>query len=211
MNERRRFYRIDDSVILNYQAFPDYQVDEAISRLKMLGTQHQKLQSSLSKLEERLVFLFNEISEPLPEIAEALKLINRKVNLIGSIQQNSGELSIKGDNSSTYAPTHEVNLSGSGLAFYSPTKFSIGETMEIEFVLFPSYYNVKAIGRVVNSREDPGDEVESRYQIAVDFVFLREEDREQIIYHVLTKQGRELKAQRELDKSVKLFDINSVN
>lgn len=205
MNERRRFYRIDDSVILNYQAFPDYQVDEAISRLKMLGTQHRKLQSSLSNLEERLVYLFNEIAEPLPEIAEALRLINRKVNLLGSMQQNAGEFSIKGDSSSTYAPTHEVNLSGSGLAFHSPTKFSIGETMEIEFVLFPSYYSVKAIGRVVNSREEPADEVESRYQIAVDFVFLKEDDREQIINHVLTKQGRDLKAQREIVESEKLF------
>ncbi len=200
MKERRRFYRIDESVVLNYRAFPEDQLDEAISRLKMLSSQHRILQNSLGSLELRLDFLLDEISEPLPEIAEALKIINRKLSILSHLDSTDTDTALALEKTAT-TPTHEINLSGSGLAFFSPTSFSIDETMEIEFVLFPDYYNVKAIGRVVTCREVDNTDEQSKYEVAVDFIYLKEADREFVVSHVLKKQGEEIKMQREIRES----------
>ena len=201
MKERRRFYRINDSVVLNYRAFPEEQVDEAISRLKMLSSQHKLLHNSLGGLELRLDFLLQEITEPLPEIAEALKLINRKLSILSHLDSpdtNSVLELDKNNIEATPVPTHEVNLSGGGLAFYSPGAIPIGETMEIELALFPDYYNVRGVGRVVDCREVEEADPDKKYEVAVDFIYLQEEDREYIIAHILKKQSEELKEQREL-------------
>ncbi len=200
MEERRRFYRIDDSVVLNYRAFPEDQIGEEVSRLKLLGSQHQSLQTSLGGLELRLDFLLEEISEPLPEIAEALKIINRKISILSHLDNANAEtaLGLLPDKSSV--EPQAVNLSGSGLAFFSPTNFSNGETMEIQFILLPEYYDIKAIGRVVSSRESGSDEPERKFEVAVDFIYLNEKDQEFIVSHILRKQGEELKEQRELEK-----------
>jgi len=199
MEERRRFYRIDDSVILNYKPFPEEQMDETISRLEMLNSQHKLLQNSLGSLELRLDFLLEEITEPLPEIAEALKIINRKISILSQLDSADTEsaLGLKAD-SRAAIETHEVNMSGSGLAFFSPSGFSHGETMEIECSLLPEYYNIKAIGRVVDCREADETDSDKKYRVAVDFVYLRETDREFMIAHILKKQGDELKEQREI-------------
>ena len=196
MKERRRFYRIDDSVILSYKPFPEEQMDETISRLEMLNSHNRVLQDSLGGLELRLDFLLEEISEPLPEIAEALKIINRKLGILSQLESvDTGESAVE---LVTSVETQEVNLSGSGLAFFSPMSFPQGETMEIECALLPDFYNIKAIGRVVTCREVNEADSDMRYQVAVDFVYLRETDREFIISHILKKQGEELKEQREV-------------
>ncbi len=197
MEERRRFYRIDDSVILNYKPFPEEQMDETISRLEMLSSHHKLLQSSLGSLELRLDFLLEEIEAPLPEIAEALKIINRKLSILSQLESANTESAL-GLNSESTTERHTVNLSGSGLAFSSPTSFAQGEVMEIECALLPEYYNVKAIGRVVSCREEAESDSGMKYLIAVDFVYLREADRESIIAHILKKQGEELKEQKEV-------------
>ncbi len=200
MKERRRFYRINDSVILNYQPFPEDQLDERIAHFTMLGSQHRLLQSSLTGLELRLEFLLDEISEPLPEIAEALKIINRKLGILSHLGESGPDAALGLRTAADTVPTQQVNLSGSGLAFHSPTELSLGETMEIEFVLFPEYYNVKAIGKVVACRERNGVDPDQKFEIAVDFVYLKEEDQEFIVAHVLRKQGEEIKRQKELEK-----------
>jgi hypothetical protein len=199
MEERRRFYRIDDSVILNYRPFPEEQMDETISRLEMLKSQHKLLQNSLGSLELRLDFLLDEITEPLPEIAEALKIINRKISILSQLDSADTEsaLGLKASSADSIE-THEVNLSGSGLAFFSPTSFSHGETMEIECSLLPEYFNIKAIGRVVDCRETDETDSDKKYRVAVDFIYLRETDREFMIAHILKKQGDELKEQRKI-------------
>ncbi|MFK8067985.1 MAG: PilZ domain-containing protein [Gammaproteobacteria bacterium] len=200
MEERRRFYRIDDSVVLNYRAFPENRIDEEISRLKLLGSQHQSLQTSLGGLELRLDFLLEEISEPLPEIAEALKIINRKISILSHLDNENTESALGLQPNKLSVETQEVNLSGSGLAFYSPAGFSREETMEIQFILLPEYYDIKAIGRVVSSRESGSLEQEKKFEVAVDFIYLNEKDQEFIVSHVLRRQGEELKEQRALEK-----------
>lgn len=198
MKERRRFYRVDDSVILNYRLFPMHQLDKAVARLKVLNSQHKNLHDSLQAVESRLELLLDEISEPLPEIAEALKLINRKlsVGLLGN-RMDAGTYDNTDREGDTFSTTQEINLSASGLAFHSPISFSHGETMEIEFVLFPEYCNIKAIGKVVACREKEDELHEGMFRVAIDFIYVREEDRESIISHVLLKQGKDLKKQRQ--------------
>ena|GEM_PF-459796 len=201
MKERRRFYRIDDSVILNYMPFPEEQIDEAISRIEMLKSQHKLLQNSLGSIELRLDYLLEEISEPLPEIAEALKIINRKLSILSQFESPTTESALGLSMESMNSEVHEVNMSGSGLAFSSPASFFHGEIMEIEFSLLPEYYNVRAIGKVVECRELTEIDPEKKYKVAVDFIYLKEADREIIVAHILKKQGEELKNQRELHEN----------
>lgn len=200
MRERRRFYRIDDNVVFKFRRFEEAEYETVIARIRSNGAAFLEVQSSLSLIEARLELVLADISTPLPEIGEALRLMNRKLNLLSNVRHMQD-----GDQHPEFEdviPTHEINLSASGLAFRAGEMHQIGEMLEIDLLLFPDFHAVTAVGRVVGCREVESREPEERYLIAVDFDYVSQSDREQIIHHVLNRQSRELKAKREMREAM---------
>jgi hypothetical protein len=92
-----------------------------------------------------------------------------------------------------------VNLSASGIAFFTNDSLELGTPVEIRMMLLPSCTGIITYGEVIGNETVQTDEGD-RNQVRIDFTHLREEDRDMLIKHVIRKQGdmlRERRAARE--------------
>ena len=64
-------------------------------------------------------------------------------------------------------------------------------------IILPENYYIPVYSRVISCRKTRNDN--DTYSIAVEFVAMSENDREQIVHHVLKKQAEELRLIREAD------------
>lgn len=81
----------------------------------------------------------------------------------------------------------KVNLSGSGLGFFSEQSFPVGSHLILRLVLRP-FIPIQAIGKVL--RAEPMEKEEGPgFAMAVEFVQIAPDDKEAIIRHVLRTQA----------------------
>lgn len=178
--ERRRYFRIEEHVILVFreieaEAVPvDSSFREVVLDPFALGSQLELL-----SLESRA--LMRRIERDEPDIAEYLKLLERKIELIArSIVSAETDLA-------DHSP-REVNLSASGMAFLSDNAYTPGQVLELKLALLPNLLGVAAYGRVIYCRKQT-----QGYRIGVDFIGLSERDRELLIRHITKRQSRQLR------------------
>ena len=191
MRERRRFYRIADVALLNYRVVQSDSMADGIQALRSDGGSRQHLEQVFLGIDARLFELTTTLERDSPAVAEALDLINKKLGFLE-------RLVLKVDNDqdaghSDFSERH-VNLSACGMALGSPSPIAVDAHLEIELVLLPNHRYIKAYAKVVECREqldvtDPED----RYGVAVDFEYIRDEDREVLIQHIFKKQAAQLR------------------
>ena len=202
MEEKRRFYRIDDSVSLAYKTIDEGGLENAIGTLKATSGRRQKLLGSLAEIDGRITSLLPEIEDQLPDVAGVLKLLNRKVHILGrmvDIGDSSGQ-----DEDGKFAvgpkPSHQISLSAGGVSFHAADSVRVHDFLELTLTLFPEYYFFKAFGRVVSCRDALPSTPEFNKLVAVDFVFVDEDDQEYIVAHVLKKQSAMLRERQAKER-----------
>jgi hypothetical protein len=80
-----------------------------------------------------------------------------------------------------------VNLSGSGIKFFSEESYSVNSFLVLRLILRP-FIPIQAIGRIIrNDSTRKGNE--KGFEIAVEFTQISPEDREAIIRHILRSQA----------------------
>jgi hypothetical protein len=185
-SERRRYFRIDDDVILSFRA-----VEAACMELRDEDDPQPDaftLSTHLELLGLESRSLLRRIEREDPLLGDYLRLLEQKIDLIGR-----GLMSREADTS--HNPARRVSLSASGLAFNASNGFTLGDTLELKLILPPSLVGLRAYGRVVQCRkgwaQDPTD-----FHIAVDFVGLSERDRELLIRHIIKRQSQQLRSGR---------------
>lgn len=81
----------------------------------------------------------------------------------------------------------KVNLSGSGIRFFSEQEFPVNSHLVLRLILRP-FIPMQAVGKII--RIDPVQQGESAgFEIAVEFTQISPDDREAIIRHVLRTQA----------------------
>ncbi len=128
---------------------------------------------------------------PLPDLedqalAECMQVINAKLDAILKA------LSLQGEE--MQAPqVSPVNISGSGLRFYSSERFVVGDILEIKFLL-PAQPDVLyyVYGHVVRSEPSSCD----RHNACVNFTVIDEDIRSKIVKFVFEKQREQLRKKR---------------
>ncbi|OUS02309.1 hypothetical protein A9Q90_09680 [Gammaproteobacteria bacterium 54_18_T64] len=190
MEEKRRFYRIDDSVSLSYKVISEADLDDAIASSKVNSGRRHMLLSSLAELDGRINALLIDIDDQLPEVATVLKLLNRKIHIIGQMSESAES---GGEEDVIPRPTHKISLSASGVSFHAPASVRVHDCLELSLTLFPEYYFIKAFARVVSCRDALPSTPDFNKLIAVDFIFLDDDDQDYIMSHVLKKQSELLR------------------
>lgn len=182
-SERRRYFRIEDEVILFFREVRPEEVPE-------YGTFQEQdldaftLSSKLDLLTSESRPMLRRIEREYPEVGGFLRIMEQKIDLVArTILTRETEL--------LEQPTRRVSLSASGLAFESDAPFHVGRVLELKMVLPPTLAGVLAYGNVVYCR--PASPGNPAYNIAVDFIGLRERDRELLIRHVVKRQMRQLR------------------
>jgi len=187
--ERRNFFRIDDSVSLSYHKIPEDELGERVDRVELELEGNFTVMSSIASINQNMAGIMHRIETEEPDIAEYLKAINNKIDIIGrALLSNENDLVEK--------PAQPVNLSASGLAFYTSESVDIGSILELRLMLMPSFTGIVTFGEVVgcDSVEDVG---EFGYFIRINYMHMRESDRDLLIRHVIKRQGEFLRKRRE--------------
>jgi hypothetical protein len=187
--ERRQFFRVDDEVNLVYVKIDEKQIMEGsyVSE-NILG--NWPLSSALEMVTQESALLFHKIANNHPDVADYLKLIDNKIELLGqAMVMQSGQFNKNN--------IRNANLSATGVAFDSEEAFQEGDYLEIKILLVNSMAVVVACGKVVYCKKSQSDEVRHPYTIGVDYVSIKDQDRELLIKHVVKRQLQQIRDNKE--------------
>ncbi|MDD1612437.1 MAG: PilZ domain-containing protein [Methylococcaceae bacterium] len=189
--DRRRFFRINDEVDLYFRK---------IARQEATGSSHidenvltsDALPQIMDAVEQEMNGLLKRIEVAKPDIAEYLKLLNYKVDMLVECLWRQNDL-VREKNS------YHVNLSASGLAFGSEHSLNQGDYLELKILLPASRALVTTCCRVVQCRQNPAIDQRYPYVVSVDYMNMKEEDRELLIKHVIKRQMAQIREQKAFD------------
>jgi len=188
-SERRNFFRIDDSVSMSYHPVPEEEVEDRLRRMESEVAGNFTVMSSLSSINQNMAGILHRIEKDTPDVADYLKAINQKIEVLGRAL-------LSADTELTEKPAQPVNLSASGLAFYSEEPIEPGLVLELRLLL-PSFTGIITYGEVIGcdrvENEAPGFPYFSR----INFLHMREKDRDLLIRHVIKRQSDMLRQRRE--------------
>ncbi|GMQ90077.1 MAG: hypothetical protein BMS9Abin10_0423 [Gammaproteobacteria bacterium] len=182
LTERRKYCRIDDGVIFRYRLLRLSELPEDIEQLDVSPASHFTLTSMFAATSHKMEPLLQSIQQQSLEIAEYLKMLDRKLGLVARAFLMQ-EINVRDE------PPSQVNLSAGGVGFYADTPFPAGALLELEIILLPSYTGIRAYGKVAYRRHDPGAQAGLPYHVGAEFVLIRDQDRELIARHVEEKGG----------------------
>jgi len=180
VEERRRFFRIDDAVNLYYRIVDEQTVDAA-SKVTDDVLSNCSLVTALDVLNQESRLVLYRIEKNEPEIADYLKLIDSKISLLAqAVLQQNNDLS-----DSTLCNT---NLSASGIAIDVDSEIKEGEFIEVKLFLSSCIAVIVLYGKVVYCKKNSGC-----YQIGIDYINLKDADREVLIKHIVKRQMHQIR------------------
>jgi c-di-GMP-binding flagellar brake protein YcgR len=189
MNDRRRYFRINDKVSLRYRVVQDIDIETEIKRTEHEQNNLAELKNAFNCIESKIMSKMSRLEEVSPLVAEILGLYDKKLSLIESMVLQ------KDDRDNSITETQHVNLSASGMSFESNTPINEDVNLRIEMVLFPEYQFIPIYARVIDCRKKMDDNL-YRFNVAVDFIGISETDQEIIMQHILSKQAKSIKDER---------------
>ncbi len=187
--ERRRYFRIDDEIVLifkevgegvvpNPEKFENEEILDAFSLSSALDVLTQESRVHLKKLERRQ-----------PDVAEIFKNLERKIDLI---VQNL----LVNETQPSDRATQAVNISAAGIAFDADNALEPGAVIQLKMILPPSLVALMAYGKVVYCNKNANED-SFGHRIGVDFLSLREQDRELLIRYIVKRQIQQIKNREE--------------
>ncbi|MEJ2693053.1 MAG: hypothetical protein P8166_08360, partial [Candidatus Thiodiazotropha sp.] len=139
-DERREFFRIDDSIRVNYAVIDLESVPGDIE--ERVRNDRFSVMTRLQEISQHLSASLHRIEQREPDVADYLKALDEKINLLGQ-SFLAEEKDLLGQ------PSRRVNLSAGGLAMDVADELAVGDRVEIKLLLLPSYTGVLAYGEVV--------------------------------------------------------------
>ncbi len=190
--DRRHYYRIDDNALLAYRVVPPDEVQTAITRFHVGGSDRFSLSANYAGNDTALVEALSRIRAEYPSVALYLEGMERKMNLLAHLVMTTNE------DFSEY-PTRSLGLSGGGAAFDVEQEIPVGAVIELKMVLLTRYNGILAYGTVVHCAphsEETLHDPHLPWRVAVNFSTIRERDRDTITRHVLHQQAARLRKRR---------------
>lgn len=189
-DDRRNFFRVDDTIRLSLARVPEDEFEERVERLDHDRAGNFTVMSSLAAITAQMTIGLRRIENRDPDLAAYLRAIDQKIEVIGRafIAEESDEIA---------KHAVPVNLSAGGMCVGSHEAFAPGSHVEIRMLLFPSFTGLMIYGTVIDSaapKVDDGQEVQRFEQLVrVEFTHIREQDRELLIRHLLRRQSDQLR------------------
>ena len=175
-NERRNFFRIDDTVLMRYQA-----IDENSAREHQIPSLFKEdgaysLMNELMKIDRDNNLLLRGIADKNYELEAYLKGLNKKLDLIAAKV-------VESDEKAAHQQSYDISISEGGLSFVSSNEFFHGSYLALQVTLLPSHHSLVLFTRVIGcSLNDKG------YEIGLNFLQLKDGERQLIAKHIMQLQ-----------------------
>lgn len=182
-DDRREYYRIGDTIALDFTLLSG--ANAPASEVLHDASPLFNLLSDLHLLDFEAQHLLRQISERDRTLANYLKVMNKRIDLLGqALAQNLLR--------DVGAP-RQVTMSESGISFNNLQELAVGSHLAIKMVLMPQALGLLLRGQVVNCRlRDDG-----QYEIGVEFEALTDAQRQLMARHILQRQALERRQSRE--------------
>jgi hypothetical protein len=187
-DERREFFRIDDSIQVSYRVITLNEIPQSIDE-KLRGNDRFTVMTRLQNISQHLSAPLHRIEQHDPDVADYLKALDEKINLLG-------QTFLAQENELLARPSRSVNLSAGGIAMDITEKLAEGDLVELKLLLLPSYMGVMAYGEVIGIEEKAGDDEAYPYHTRINFSLIRNSDQEALIRHITRRQGEMLRQRR---------------
>ena len=181
MDERRRYFRIEDTIGVQYELLTD---EQARTRQSAIDAGEYGPNNSLQETERQLQLLIDKLRVQNPEFGEAVELLNTKFNLL----KNDADAAM------SEMKVVRASISACGVSFKAPERMRAGESVYLDILLLPTDLHVQTVADVVDCRELEG---EGRFDVSFEFNHLNLEVEELLIQHVVKRQGRLLAEKRQ--------------
>ena len=183
--ERRRFFRIDDTVGLKTEVVEPGTVEERLDQFWNDKNDFSIRNDLNFKLDQHLADL-KKISLKMPELGRYLAFLQEQLDILTEKVLNDED---------TFAEDEKpVNLSAQGISFETSEPVAVGEIVELHIKLIPTHQKIIIFSTVISCTRTGKDKTE--YTIALDFEHIHESDRELLVKHVHGKQLNALGATR---------------
>lgn len=182
---RRRFFRITDAIHVAYEV-----IDEEAT-LESLEVEHNEVMidavAVIEQHNEDINQTLSELGESSPIAAKAITALNDKIDTLLNLLELDNVIIQK-----KLQRVEAASVSACGIAFPISEALNIGQKLKLMMRLEPSNIKLNVIGSVIDCNE-LGEE----YYLRVEFVDMSNDDRENLIQHIMQRQGVLLKSLRE--------------
>ena len=187
--DRRRYFRVEDHILLEYRLLASSEREEIVKTLRDDNPNRHLIASSFANTSQQMQYVLHKVQEREPEIALYLQTLNEKLDLLAR------QLAMETTEFKDRTP-RRVDISAAGLGFDAPEPMAADQLLDIRMLLFPSLDYIRALGRVVRCGEAFEALGKPAFPVAVDFDFIRDDDRELLVQHVIRKESSQLREER---------------
>lgn len=188
-HERRRYFRIADLLAVKHRVLSREEADQLEEALRSEHPNRYSLTGTFATLTQQMDGLMRKIKPRNSDIALYLENLNYKLDMLAR------SLLLE-DNEMLDQPVSEVDLSAGGIAFEQATPLKPGSLLELKMLLYPSLLQITALGEVVRCEHPNKIDPNAVYSTAVDFAYIRTDDRELLIQHVIKREAVLLEKRR---------------
>ena len=183
VDDRREYYRIDDTIALDFTPLSgaNAQAHEVLQDASPLFN----LLSDLHLMDFESLHLLRHISERDRTLANYLKVVNKRIDLLGQALAQSLLRDI--------GVPRRVWLSEGGISFNHPQAVPTGSHLALKMVLMPQALGLLLRARVMRcqARED------GQFEIGTEFEALSDAQRQLLARHILQTQAQQRRMARE--------------
>ncbi len=176
--ERRRFYRIEDKVLLSLQPIDRAEIDACLE--DFWANEHEfSIRNNYNFQIEQHIADRHKIETSMPELGRYLAVFEKQIDRITEL--------LIGDQNHQAMTRKTTSLSAQGIAFYTAEPLQLNALVELKLKLLPSGLRLVIIARVVQVEKTTGQD-QGDHRVSLDFENLHEADREILIKHLHCKQ-----------------------
>src|SRR5690606_13012232 len=150
MSERRSYFRIDESIAIEFKEVEEITANTAVPELQFPDATSLKFFAELRKIDNDNAHLFHQIKETSRALGEYLQNLNRKIDII------SQQLMIDSKPLPPSKTIKLVNLSEGGVAFGSSRTVAPHSFIAIRLIFLPSNAGIVLFARVVRCESRSG-------------------------------------------------------
>jgi hypothetical protein len=175
-SNRRECFRINDRIGLALKVLTEAEFKWTKQRSKDARSRQMAVNGLLVETDAQKSIL-RKLRNQQPLLVDYLESIEARLSMLArALQSESSE--------APNAPTHDVNISGTGLRFHHTERLPKGTRLLLDMQLFPSRTCLRLAATVVWAESTRNRAKADRVAIAVDYSDVPEHDRELLIRHV---------------------------
>lgn len=188
MSERRSFFRIDESIALEYKEVDEKTANAQDAEKLYHDAADIKLYAELKKIDSDAAQLLYQIKDSNRALGDYLHNMNRKIELL------SQRLMAEHKPEALTQITRQVNLSEGGIAFGSEKPIEKNHFIALRLIFLPSYAGLIIFAKVIRcDLSSAGD-----YEIAAKFHRVNNAQQQVIGQQIMRAQMAERRLQQQL-------------